>query len=262
MKTLLLLVFFIYPINAVCDWHMEVDFVPTDINSGSGVFKGRVVAWDTQDNTPNPLYGCKAGYCRMLLGLDGAWYDRSSFGFAEVSTSKTMGELGANFIRNGFIGRELTTLDSNRRPKCIMFGYLMEGTVSYHFVPLPGGMQCIPPAIVPTACDIREPQLELRYGTLADGVINGRTASTTLTVVCNFDFNVRIMSADRTGSIYFNADRQFRSDLTINGVNLGEGVLVSAKPTGVSLTLTSTLNGYDGSLGAFQGSKTIIVSLP
>lgn len=58
------------------------------------------------------------------------------------------------------------------------------------------------------------------------------------------------------------AIRQFRSDLKVNGVDLGRGVAVNATPAGTRVILTSTLNGYDGSIGEFRGSKSIIVSVP
>ncbi|WOX39137.1 hypothetical protein, partial [Serratia marcescens] len=54
----------------------------------------------------------------------------------------------------------------------------------------------------------------------------------------------------------------FRSDLQVDGVNIGRGKVVTVTPTGVLLSLTSTLAGYDGSTGTFQGSKTIIIALP
>ena len=37
---------------------------------------------------------------------------------------------------------------------------------------------------------------------------------------------------------------------------------LTATPAGKTLTLTSTLAGYDGSVGEFQGAKSIIISLP
>ncbi|MBH3259019.1 hypothetical protein I5P78_21680 [Serratia marcescens] len=140
---------------------------------------------------PNPLYGCPNSFqCALYLGLDGSYYERSNIWFKEIGASRTMGELGANLI----LGHKISTLETGKRPQCISLGYLAESSSSVflHFVPLPGGMQCIPPEIVPTACDIRELQLELQYDTLTDGAINGRTASIPLTVVCNFDFKVRI----------------------------------------------------------------------
>ncbi|OKP49463.1 hypothetical protein A8A12_15165 [Serratia marcescens] len=123
-------------------------------------------------------------------------------------------------------------------------------------------MTCIPPVIHPTACDIREAQLELNHGLLRAEVVNGHSATTTLTAVCNFDFTVRVMSADRNSQVYFTAGRPFRSDLTLDGVPLGQGVVIKATPYGTRLTLRSVLSGYDGGIGRFDGAKTIILSLP
>ncbi|MGP2705970.1 MrpH family fimbial adhesin, partial [Serratia marcescens] len=83
-----------------------------------------------------------------------------------------------------------------------------------------------------------------------------------LTVACTFNFKIRVMSSDESGTVYFNDKKQFRSELKLDGVNVGNGLLVTAPPEGKTLTLTSTLAGYDGSVGEFHGSKSIIISLP
>ncbi|PNU28649.1 hypothetical protein C2M07_22310 [Serratia marcescens] len=87
-------------------------------------------------------------------------------------------------------------------------------------------------------------------------------AKATLNMQCSSDLQVRIVSADNSGSIFFNGVGGFRSDLQVDGVNIGNGKVVTATPTGISLSLTSTLAGYEGSTGTFQGSKTIIIALP
>ena len=120
----------------------------------------------------------------------------------------------------------------------------------------------MPAVVTPNVCDLREQRVELDHGKLRPEVVNGSTASAQLTVACSFALNVRIMSSDRSGVIYFNERKQFRSDLKINGVDLGSGLVVQATSAGAALTLTSTLSGYDGSVGEFQGNKVIIVSLP
>lgn len=222
-----------------------------------------IVSWDTEDNTPSPLYGCTTQQkCALRFAVDGT-VPNTYIHFPEISQSKTLGELGRNFIARGFLNKEYRSLDYANTPKCFSFGYLA-GSGSLGYVPLNGGMRCTPPVVTPTVCDIREPQLELRHGALRADAVNGNSVSTPLTVACSIDLKVRIMSSDRDGAIYFNAGKQFRSDLTINGVNLGEGALVTSNQAGAGLTLTSTLNGYDSSIGigTFQGSKTIIVSLP
>ncbi|RNW04252.1 hypothetical protein CAG37_020980 [Serratia nematodiphila] len=102
----------------------------------------------------------------------------------------------------------------------------------------------------------------LDHGLLRAEMINGSTAEATLTVACTFKFQVRIMSSDRSGTVYFNDKKQFRSELTLDGISAGTGLLLTATPAGKTIKLTSMLMGFDGSVGEFQGAKSIIVSLP
>ncbi|WP_232097472.1 hypothetical protein [Serratia ureilytica] len=254
----------LYAEGGFAGWEMKLQFRP--LNSSYGNFWARIISWDTQDGAPNPLYGCKLSdaNCSLYFAVDGSWFDSGIY-FPEIRTSKTVGELGRYFISRGFLNRTYSSRQySAYSPVCFSFGYVKEFSVggSIGFAPLPGGVQCITPEVVPNVCDFREQMLELDHGKLRAEVINGSTATAQLTVACTFDFDVRIMSSDRSGTIYFNDKKQFRSDLKVNGVDLGTGLLLKVKPAGTSLTVTSTLNGYDGSVGEFQGSKSIIISLP
>lgn len=123
-------------------------------------------------------------------------------------------------------------------------------------------MQCVAPEVSQNICDIRERLIELNHGQPRAEEINGNAATAQLTVVCTMPFTVPVMSAERSGELYFNGGKQFRSELKINGVDIGTGLVVKTNSAGTPLTLNSTLAGYDGNVGQFQGSKSIIVSLP
>ncbi|OPJ94289.1 hypothetical protein B1H39_11970 [Serratia marcescens] len=246
-------------------WEMASRYIP--LSSDNGYFATKIVAWDTQDNAPSPLYDCdkpRKAKCKLTfaLGNQGA---PQSFGIPEMTTAKTLGEVAELFIKKGFLNREIPSLYTEpNSPVCISFGFYdavdLSGATGY--ARLPGGVQCIVPEVASNVCDIKQPYVELYHGQLRAEVIEGNTATAQLTVACTMAFNVRVMSADRSGTIYFNNAKKFRSELKINGVDAGKGLVFKATPTGTTLTLTSTLLGYDGSIGEYQGSKVIVVSLP
>ncbi|WP_274864578.1 hypothetical protein [Serratia marcescens] len=256
--------------SAYAGWSADIEFFPSATNSGNNEnhYTAKLTYWDTNDTTPNPLYGCSS-LCEVSFFYNDALTNGGQMGklyFKEIETSKTIGELATHFARYGYLNREFSSpFGVGNSGACLFFGYW--GRVpgaggGYMPTPFPGGMQCVPPVITPTVCDIGEQQLELKHGALRGEDINGNTVSTTMHVKCNFAFKVRVMSSDRSGSIYFNGPQGFRSDLKVDGVNLGKGKVINATPKGATLLLSSTLVGYDGSLGTFNGSKVIIVSLP
>ncbi|AWC78454.1 hypothetical protein ACJ8IP_14015 [Serratia sp. CY52157] len=256
---------YFYSVNVFsAAWEMKTEYRP--INATYGHFVAKIIAWDTEDKTPNPLYGCNSGqeYCYLAF-VNGNTPFMNKVYFSGVTTSKTLGELGKKFIQNGLLNREYRSKDYDypNQPHCIYFGYnTPTGNSSWGVIRFPGGEQCRVPEIVPNVCELREPLVELDHGMLRAEVINGSTAEAQLTVACTFNFKVRIMSSDRSGTVYFNDKKQFRSELKLDGVNVGDGLLITATPAGKTLTLTSTLAGYDGSVGEFQGAKSIIISLP
>ncbi|MEL5445945.1 PapG chaperone-binding domain-containing protein [Serratia ureilytica] len=256
---------YLYSANACsAAWEMKSEYRP--VNATYGYFVAKIVAWDTEDKTPNPLYGCSSGgnLCYLAFTVDN-YYFLDKISFQNITTSKTLGELGKNFIQSGLLNREYRSMNHYypSQPSCIYFGYNAQGSNgSWSVIWFPGGEQCREPEIVPNVCELREPLVELDHGMLRAEVINGNTAEATLTVACTFNFKVRVMTSDRSGTVYFNDKKQFRSELKLDGVNAGNGVLVTAPPEGKTLTLTSTLAGYDGSVGEFQGSKSLIISLP
>ncbi|HIF6626331.1 hypothetical protein MXL79_23290 [Serratia ureilytica] len=254
-------------------WGVEVTYKPNGDRPGQG-YKGqyfaKVTYWDTNDDTPNPLYGCglNGSYCDVHIGYKDSNTGNKAFGervVPGVAAMKTLGEVAAGYARAGWLNREFASLEGVEpgESPCFYLGYRRFDGIGNLSYPLPGAsMTCIPPTIHPTVCDIREAQLELNHGLLRAEAVNGHSTTTTLTAVCNFDFPVRVMSADRSSEVYFTAGRSFRSDLTVNGVPLGQGVVTTATPYGTRLTLRSVLSGYDGRIGRFGGSKTIILSLP
>ncbi|UTO01795.1 MrpH family fimbial adhesin [Serratia nematodiphila] len=253
----------LYTSGAWAGWSSDIRFSPREKQ-----YFAKVTYWDIGDVTPNPLYGCSylcsVTFWVVAAGTTGSPMNEVSF--PGLTTSKTMGELAQSFANSGFFNREFYSRkgfpDKN---VCVFFGYwgkISGGNGSYGPARFPGGMQCVPPVVDPSYCDLAEKEIELRHGVLRDEEVNGQTVSTSLHVTCSSKYPVRNMSADRDGSVYFNGGKQFRSELKIDGKDLGEGKVVEATPQGVTLTLSSTLMGYDGSIGVFQGSKAIIVSLP
>lgn len=251
--------------KAVAGWDMAVRIDPVSVYYG--YYYAKLTRWDTQDNTPNPMYGCRmsdAG-CSIHFTYNNSAFDNLIY-FPEIRTSKTVGELAQHFIDKGYLNKEYRSRQLSPDSKhCISFAYRYEinGGQTSGNAPFPGGtQQCYVPEVTPGICDIYAPKLELEHGKITAELVNGHTTQMELTVACTFDYKVQIMSSDRSGSIFFNANKQFRSDLKVNGADLGRGVAVNATPAGTRVTLTSTLNGYDGSIGGFRGSKSIIVSVP
>ncbi|MBH3176156.1 hypothetical protein [Serratia ureilytica] len=256
---------YLYSVDAFSvAWEMKTEYRP--VNATYGYFVAKIVAWDTEDKAPNPLYGCVGGreYCYLAFTVNNFTFLNDVL-IPNDTTSKTLGELGANFIRAGLLNREYRSRDYYYpgKPSCIYFGYNGQGSNgSWTVYWFPGGEQCRVPEIVPNVCELREPMVELDHGMLRAEMINGNTVEAKLTVACTFNFKIRVMSSDESGTVYFNDKKQFRSELKLDGVNVGNGLLVTAPPEGKTLTLTSTLAGYDGSVGEFHGSKSIIISLP
>ncbi|WP_262144973.1 MrpH family fimbial adhesin [Serratia ficaria] len=180
-----------------------------------------------------------------------------------AKNSKTLGELGQYVIDNGYLNKEYHYRQNGGGGNiCFYLGYAYYNDV-HVFRRLPGAPSyCPPPKIDPAYCSVYIANPELGHGIISPDKVNGNTVRTSMNVRCSADLNVMITSTDRSGSVYLGRFGVFRSELKVDGVNLGEGKTFVATPQGVGLTLSSTLTGYDGSVGTFRGSKTIIVSLP
>lgn len=247
-------------------WEIETEVFPGYIYE----IKARITSWDTGNMTSNPLYHCPGREaCEIYIlysdvfGVrepdEAIWLDD------KAREKKTLGELGEYLIQKGLFNRTITGRSAGGGGTiCFFLAYLNTGGNGGGslYLRLPGGPNFCKHPITPTYCDFYLPNIELRHGVLSREKTNGNMAKATLNAQCSSDLQVRIVSADNSGSIFFNGVGGFRSDLQVDGVNIGNGKVVTATPTGISLSLTSTLAGYDGSTGTFQGSKTIIIALP
>ncbi|MGK8185369.1 MULTISPECIES: MrpH family fimbial adhesin [Serratia] len=244
-------------------WEIETEVFPGDIYE----IKARITSWDTGNMTSNPLYHCRGGNaCELYIlyyDVYGVRYPSEAIWIDEQAREKkTLGELGEYLIQRGLFNRTITGKTAGGGGEiCFFLGYRNSGGGAL-FLHLPGGPNVCQHQITPTYCDFYLPNIELRHGVLSPDKTNGNTAKATLNAQCSSDLQVRIVSADNSDSIFFNGVNGFRSDLQVDGVNIGRGKVVTVTPTGVLLSLTSTLAGYDGSTGTFQGSKTIIIALP
>lgn len=254
----LVLTLFFSPIASSSPWTLEGSVLPRPGPWGGFDFSVKITSWDIFNTTSNPLYHCSECYINIYYidtwGVGGVPVGRIYTGYAREY--KTLGELGEYLIQDGIFKRTFTSTQYGGGGKtCFFLG--TEGRRR-----LPGGDNFCDIRVDPAYCNISMPNSQLRHGTLSPDKINGNTVSTSLYVQCSADLAVRIASADRSGSINLKGYGGFRSELKVDGVNLGDGKVVRATAAGVGLTLSSTLAGYDGSAGTFQGSKTIIVYLP
>ena len=247
------------PAASSSPWTLETSVLPGPLARFD--FSVKITSWDIYNTTSNPLYQCST--CRIFVYVMDIYGVNSQYvGFinttGEARNLKTLGELGEYLMRRGDFNKTFTSTKwGGGGGTCFFLGYSEAGIKR-----LPGGDNFCYHQVDPTYCNIYMPNSQLRHGTLSPDKINGNTVSTSLYVQCSADLAVRIASADRSGSINLKGYGGFRSELKVDGVNLGDGKVVTATPAGVGLTLSSTLTGYDGSIGTFQGSKTIVVSLP
>lgn len=252
------------PVASSSPWELETEVNPKgrplwDISA-------KITSWDIYNAAPNPLYNCKKCYLYILFA--DSWGIRYPEMVIYVPSQargiKTLGELGEFFIRQGNFNRTYTQKlgGGGAGELCFFLGYPNQGEGGSSYLRLPGGQNFCQLRVSPTYCDFYLPSTELRHGVLSPDKTNGNTARASLNVQCSADLRVRITSADSSSSIFFNGVGGFRSDLQVDGMNIGKGAVVTATPAGVSLNLTSTLAGYDGSVGTFRGSKTIIIALP
>ncbi|BEM60680.1 hypothetical protein SME22J_45410 [Serratia marcescens] len=251
------------PVASSSPWELETGVNP---KGSPWNVSAKITSWDIYNTAPNPLYNCQV--CTLyILFADGWGIKRPEMAIYVPNQArgiKTLGELGEFFIRRGDFNRTYTQqlIGGGAGELCFFLGYPNQGEGGPSYWSIPGGKRFCQVQIVPTYCDFYLASTELRHGVLSPDKTNGNTARASLNVQCSANLRVRIMSADRSSSIFFNGVSGFRSDLQVDGMKIGEGAVVTATPAGVSLNLTSTLAGYDGSVGTFRGSKTIIIALP
>lgn len=247
-------------------WEIEPEIEPAI--SGFWKIRAKITSWDIYNTTPNPLYNCEGNACYVYIIHRSIWGlstpPQMSIYVPEARGIKTLGELGDFLRRRGDLNWTYVhnLVGGDTSMSCVFLGYPNQGQGGSAYIPMPGGKDFCQVKVSPTYCGIYMPNAELRHGSLSSDKVNGNIARTSLYVRCTGNLQARLMSADHSSNIFFKGVGGFRSELKLDGTGLGEGKVVNVTPAGVSLTLTSTLAGYDGSIGTFRGSKTIIIVLP
>ncbi|HEJ6973118.1 TPA: hypothetical protein ACGCBI_000581 [Serratia marcescens] len=244
-------------------WEMDIKLYPQQ-----KIFKVKVIRWDEDDPAKNILFGCRTSGMGCMLGIygirDGAYFYDDNFPMPDrVSDMRTMGELARVFREQGYLNKEIRR--SAWYPYidyCFYIGYyVITGPSTVSMVPVPGGVsECPKTEILPTFCSITEPYIELNHGSLSGDSVNGNTVSKPIHVTCNNDFNLAIKSKNSQGQLSLGGG--LKSQLKVNGTDLGQGYSDVVGPSGKTFTLSSTLSGYTGATGDFQGSSVIILGLP
>ncbi|MTD09183.1 hypothetical protein GKN89_20885 [Serratia sp. YC16] len=230
-------------------------------NTGAYVY---VSHWDLGDGGPNPMYG---------YGLDDDIYFvyKNSFTGGQdempypmhvpgARKAKTMGELGALVEAAGYIGRGSTVYNRRSgRDVCWRLGHTSRLLPGYVFTF--EGMPCQKSELAPDACWISDSFLEINHGVLSPSAVNGNSASTYFSVTCSSSLPVKVISPSGVNSIALSTTDGLRSDITVNGSSLGEGYALRASEIPTTVTITSTLGGFNSqSVGDFSGAFTIIIS--
>lgn len=228
----------------------------------------QIVRWDENDDTPNPLRGCinpttqNVKDCEVHIAYSGGgtgWALMFAVSFREMNDVRTIGELARLFREKGLLNEKsrFTPLNSTTQRICYQLGYRKS---SFSYIMPGGALNCNGVEILPTYCSISELYIELDHGAISADSVNGHTVSKPLRASCNTNFKVRIGAEDGDGVLPLGSGLQSR--LKINGADLGAGYIDTVGPGGKSFTLSSTLSGYTGGTGTFQGSKVIMLSLP
>lgn len=260
MRKILFLWLLLHVPQASASWVLDAQFSPRENR-----FIVKVLRWDEYDSTPNPLKSCGVfGTCQLAFMYSIPMSPMNTFSpmdIPEAAGLKTMGELAQVFARKGNINREFKSQTGRFGKSCLGLAYLVSSGSSMSFIPLPGGSQeCFLPQIDPTYCNIADSYIELNHGTIDTNSVNGNVAGKTFRVSCNNNYQVSVVAVDGNGIVALG--KGLVSHLKINGVDLGAGYNVRTGPEGNTLVLTSTLSGYSGGTGDFQGYKVIMLTLP
>ncbi|MBL0877038.1 MrpH family fimbial adhesin [Serratia ureilytica] len=245
-------------------WEADVKFYPA---RQQHLIK--IIRWDEDDPAGNILYGCEYNGLQCMLGIfviyRGTYYYIDSFPMPKkVAGMPTMGELAKVFREQGYLGKGVWSQTAYYPFKdyCYYLGYYVPGGPStMTMTAVPGGVSdCPTTEIIPTYCSIEEPYIELNHGSLSGNSVNGNTVSKQIHVTCSNDFNLKIRSKDSQG--YLSLGGGLKSQLKVNGADLGLGYSEVVGPSGKTFTLSSTLSGYTSGTGVFQGSSVIVLGLP
>ncbi|MEL5666981.1 hypothetical protein [Serratia ureilytica] len=261
MKKILFLWLLLHVPLAAASWVMDAQYSPSQKR-----FIVKVIRWDEYDSARNPLKNCRfTSACKLTYTYSNRSNAIANFveiDMPEASDLNTMGELAQLFARKGYINREFKSQFGLYAEPCLGLAYpVYSGGGSNAYIPLPGGeYECFAPQIDPTYCSIADAYIELNHGTINTNSVNGSVAAKQFRVACSNAFSLAIIAVDKNGSVSLGGG--IISHLKINGVDIGSGYLDRIGPEGKTLTLTSTLSGYRGGTGDFQGYKVIMLTLP
>jgi hypothetical protein len=230
--------------------------------------------WDTNDATPNPCYGwsqCTAfiGHRHSDAGESGNWVSDGNEFINGIQIYRTVGEVGAAFLRNYSLPRSGTQSHSGPAvtQECVGIYYkAAAGTSSAQGNPMMPSSLCgiVPPPV--GKCEFTETSIELTHGQVQLKNIEGNQARQTGYVRCTQDMDVVVYAAGAGGNgmVNLRSDGSLQSRLTIGGVSGSTGARVRALANiKMPLEFVSTLTKV-GSVeaGDFFGSATAILTVP
>lgn len=246
--------------------HSEIitDAVFTYVPNGTSIYTYKVTSADVNDTTPNPCY--KVTTCSMAVAwlyMPGATGNGSGQKYQAlynpwISSSKTMGEVGAALYSAGIVGREGIVGAKDIPMRCIFFGYMLNGG-SYFTLP---GVKCRPPTVEPTQCHIDESNMNIDYGVVNSDRANGLVAQTVIHASCTQDMRIKVIDATGGGStVNLRPDGSLKAKITINDAPMATGYSFTATPSGTALNINAELVASGDVLpGDFNGVAILVIA--
>ncbi|MBH2729082.1 hypothetical protein I5L38_18515 [Serratia marcescens] len=112
-------------------------------------------------------------------------------------------------------------------------------------------------------CDVREGEISIEHGEVGADSVNGREASTELTVTCEGNGSVRLIAPSPEPKLRLAPDGSLYSKLYVGDTLLNDGVIVKAGPNGSRVKLTSRLGTVGTPMtGRFSGSVVVVLAKP
>lgn len=246
--------------QAIASWSLNIQYNPGDPGVGNDQFKIKVANWDQDDETSYPASGCSFRFgCYITIGFEDPGTIDYLDGAIEIPDVKTMGEAAKAFSNKGGLQHEFIS-KYIRYPGKTCF-YLAYKDFYGSYKRMPGGSDDCPRAMIdPTFCRILEPSVELTHGDLTADKVTGNTASAEISATCNRPYRISVVAADKKGIL--DLGYGLKSELKVNGVDLGAGYVADLSSTPTTFTLTSTLSGHSSGEGVFEGATVVILGLP
>lgn len=226
----------------------------------------KIQSWDETPSAMNPCYGWSSCYIGPDVsyspGTGGELGNSCGAGNCiEISKMRTAREVMLAFKDK--LGIPFTSQRFNLAGpgQCVGLMYIIHpnrgttrGTLWPHSL-------CgkIPP--VGTSCKLSLPP-EIDYGTLNVDELNGQSRKIQGTVTCTRPVSVSVMAVSTAGerNVYFNDQRNFYSELSIDGQNAYDGVKLDVSGQ-TSFQLGSSLFATgDVAAGAYSGNAVVILS--